>query len=181
MRPHRSKIWFGFLAACAWLTVALPTDRVLDWLPPERYEFALPRVNVPYTPGSDVVSGVPDLFSSLALCLVSILLAELAKVILLARIQSVKCHVLIVLYQMSLLLDVFRKHTWDWYGYLLYFSRLISLSYDRPRPELIPIPSPWLSFLLLIACIVFCFWTQRPRTNDASGVAGLGGDDLRVQ
>lgn len=161
MRSSRLEIWSGLLAVCAWLTVALPTDRIMDWLPPERYEFALPRVSVPYTPGADVVSGVPDLFSSLALAGMSILLAELAKMIFLSRARSVICHGLIVLYQVTLFIDALRGHAWDWYGYLLYFCRLITLSYDRPRPEPVPIPSPWLSLVLLFVCLIFCYRERR--------------------
>jgi len=150
----------------AWLIIALRLDFLMAWLPPVRYEFALPRVCVPYAPGSDVVSGVPDLFSALTLGISCIVLAEVAKGIFCSgctRKVLVQCS--FVVYQACLLLDVMRRYAWDWYGYLLYFCRLIELSYERPRPEVLALPAPWLSFLSLLLCMGIAF-TSLPRVAE---------------
>jgi hypothetical protein len=169
--------WSSLFALFAWLLVALPTDSIFDWLPPERYEFALPRVSVPYTPGADVVSAVPDLFSALTLAVTCVLLAEIAKGLTWScNAWKGPIHLSFVLYQCTLLLDVLRKYSWDWYGYLLYYARIIELSHERPRPEVLPLPAPWLSFLALLLCVLLSALASRNRSAD-SGDGAHGGRD----
>lgn len=154
------QFWFltirpGLFALAAWLLVAIPSTSIQKLLPPNRYEFGLPRVCVPYTPGTDVVSLVPDLFSALAIIFLSLLLCEIAKILTIALPgRRTFFYVAFSVYQLTLVVDSLRKFAWDWYGYALYFARLISLSYDRPEPEILPIPSPWLSLLALMACTI---------------------------
>jgi hypothetical protein len=161
--PRISLIWAGLLALAAWLLVAAPLGPVIQRLPPNRFEFALPRVSVPYTPGADVVSAVPDLFSALALAAACLLVAELAKANLVVAVQRrIRLGLsAFVLYQITLFIDILRKHAWDWYGYILYFLRLTPLRYDQPRPEVLPLTSPWLSFLALLLCLGFCGYAYR--------------------
>jgi hypothetical protein len=157
----------GLLALVSWLLVAVPSPSILEWLPPNRYEFGLPRVCVPYTPGTDVVSLVPDLFSALAIAFLCLLLTEIAKTMIAAVPgRRALTHVAFSVYQATLVVDIIRKYAWDWYGYLLYFARLIQLSYDRPRPEVLPVSSPWLSLLALLACMsVHVFSQDRDRPH----------------
>lgn len=165
VRSYSLAIRPGLFAFAAWLLVALPVASALEWLPPSRYEFALPRVCVPYTPGADVVSLVPDLFSALTIATLCLLLVEVAKVM--AAVlpgRRTWCYISFAIYQAALVVDVLRKYAWDWYGYLLYFARLVTLSYDRPRPEILPLSSPWLSFLVLLVCLGLCVYT-RPLTQ----------------
>jgi hypothetical protein len=155
----------GLLSLAAWLVVAAPPVSIQQLLPPNRYEFGLPRVCVPYTPGADVVSLVPDLFSALVIAFSCLLLSEIAKMT--ARPipgRRLLFYATCYFFQISLTIDVLRKFAWDWYGYLLYFMRIIDLSYDRPRPEVIPIPSPWLSLIALGLFLISLFVsTHRPR------------------
>lgn len=162
VRLNPAGVRSSLLAFAAWLPIAAPLTSFLEHLPPNRYEFGLPRVCVPYTQGTDVVSLVPDLFSALTLAALCVLVAELAKVMAsaLPGRRSLR-HLCLTLYQITLVLDILRKYAWDWYGYLLYFARLISLSHDRPRPEVIPIPPPWLSLLLLCVCVGLCIFPPR--------------------
>lgn len=149
-----SRVLSALLTALAWLPLAWPVRSAMEWLPPNRYEFSLPRVCVPFSPGTDVVSLVPDLFSALSIALLCILLAEFAKFVNSMRQEpSAACYLSFVLYQVTLLVESMRLYAWDWYGYLLYFLRLIDLSHDSPRPDVIPLPSPWLSFLALLLCL----------------------------
>lgn len=144
----------ALLTALAWLPLAWPIRSAMEWLPPNRYEFSLPRVCVPFSPGTDVVSLVPDLFSALSITLLCVLLAEFAKFANASRQgRSAICYLSFVLYQVTLFVDSMRLYARDWYGYLLYFLRLIDLSHDSPRPDVIPLPSPWLSFLALLLCL----------------------------
>lgn len=162
-------------AFAAWLLVAAPLAWLFDWLPPARYEFGLPLVCVPYTPGTDVVSLVPDLFSALALACLCVLMVEIAKAMISALPgRQTWSYTLLSIYQASLLIDVLRKYAWDWYGYLLYFTRLITLSYDRPRPEVLPIPPPWLSFLLFLACVGISVWDLFRRQQPGATPPELG-------
>jgi len=156
MKSH-SALQPGVLALTSWLFVAIIPITVQEWLPPKRYEFGLPRVCVPYTPGTDVVSLVPDLFSALAMICLCLLLADLAKILAAARSgRSILVSVAFLVYQVTLVIDIMRKYAWDWYGYSLYFARLVKLRYDKPRPEVLPISSPWLSLLALLMCMGLC-------------------------
>jgi hypothetical protein len=161
MRPYSFAIRPGLLAFAAWLPVVLPSASTLEWLPPNRYELSVPRVCVPYSPGTDVVSLVPDLFSALTIAVLCLLLVEVAKVMVAAlpRRQTLR-YVAFAVYQATLMVDVLRHYAWDWYGYLLYFSRLITLSHNHPRPEILPLPSPWLSFLPLLLCLGLCGYAR---------------------
>jgi hypothetical protein len=161
MRRYRSAIRPGLLAFVAWLPAALSFPSALEWLPPNRYEFSVPRVCVPYTPGADVVSLVPDLFSALTIASLCLLLVEVAKAMAakLPRWSNV-CHSSFVVYQVTLIVDVLRGYAWDWYGYLLYYARLITLSYSLPRPEILPLATPWLSLVALVVCLGLCAYPR---------------------
>lgn len=108
------------------------------------------------------MSAVPDLFATLSIAAVGVLLAETAKL----RVAALPSHRLLcygsfLLFQISLIIDALRRYAWDWYGYLLYFVRLITLSHAEPRPEVLPVSPPWLSFLVLIACLGICVFSVR--------------------
>lgn len=150
-------IRLGLPATGAWLLAALAPRSLIQGLAPARFEFALPRVSVPYTPGTDVVSAVPDLFSALLWGVICAGVVELAKpqVLALSKWRG-RCMFLCAVFQGALVLDTLRRHAWDWYGYLLYFLRLTKLSYDNPRPEVISLPAPWLSFLVLAFVLTAC-------------------------
>jgi hypothetical protein len=167
MRPCTRAIQPGLFALASWLFAAIPSPSIQEWLPPNRYEFGLPRVCVPYTPGTDVVSLVPDLFSALTIVCLCLLLSEVAKIMsTVLPGRRIAFYVAFSIYQATLVIDVLRRFSWDWYGYLLYFARLTKLSYNRPQPEVLPIPSPWLSLLALLACTVLYISnlrTQQPR------------------
>lgn len=154
MQKYQVSIQSGSFALAAWLLIALPPRSIQEWLPPNRYEFGLPRVCVPYTPGTDVVSLVPDLFSAVTIICLCLLLSEIAKTTIAALPgKRIHIYVLFLLYQTTLAIDALRKYAWDWYGYLLYFARLIELRYDRPQPEILPLSSPWLSLVALLLCM----------------------------
>lgn len=147
-----ARCWAAGLCLLAWLLAALPFRETVESLAPELYEFGLPRVCVPYVHGSDVVSTVPFFFSALAWALLGVLLVEVAKIVVAAQ-RRVALSVALLLFQVTFVIDVLRIHAWDWYGYGLYFARLLVLSHDNPRPEILPIPPPWLSFTLLLPCL----------------------------
>lgn len=165
MRLYPRALLPGLFALASWFPVALPARSIQHWLPPNRYEFGLPRVCVPYTPGSDVVSLVPDLFSALAVAGLCLVLSEIAK-FLISRLTVHNTPLCLALsaYQVTLVVDALRSYAWDWYGYFLYFARFIELRYDEPRPEIIPIPAPWMSLtaLLLFLCLYVATFFRQP-------------------
>lgn len=165
MHSYLSVIRPGLFALAAWLLVAIPSISVQEWLPPNRYEFGVPRVCVPYTPGTDVVSLVPDLFSALAIACLCLVLTEVAKVSVIGLPGHLPLYGTFLIFQATLVVDVLRKYAWDWYGYLLYYLRLTNLSYDQPRPEILPIPSPWLSMFVLLGCASLYTISLRAKTR----------------
>ncbi len=112
-------------------------------------------------PGTDVVSLVPDFFSALTFAGLCLLLVEPAKMM--ASVlpgQRIARHLSFVVYQAMLVVDILRRYAWDWYGYLLYFLRLVNLDYNQPRPEILPLPPPWLSFMALLLCLGLCVYAR---------------------
>lgn len=169
MKSYSFAVLPGLFAFAAWLPVALPFASALEWLPPSRYEFSLPRVCVPYTPGTDVVSLVPDFFSALTFAGLCLLLVEPAKMM--AAVlpgQRIVRHLSFLVYQATLVVDVLRRYAWDWYGYLLYFLRLVNLNYNQPRPEILPLPPPWLSFMALLLCLGLCVYARHQPVRQAT-------------
>jgi YD repeat-containing protein len=74
---------------------------------------------------SKVVSLVPDLFSALTIAFLALLLSEIAKILAITIPgRRISFYVTFSVYQLILMIDVLRKYAWDWYGYLLYFSRI---------------------------------------------------------
>ncbi len=155
--PNRrtERFWVGGLSILAWCLAVLPLGALVENLSPDPFEFSLPRVSVPYTPGTDVVSTVPLLFGAASLVLVSLLIVEAAKfLVALAPLRRPALSLALSAFQITLAVDILRKYAWDWYGYGLYFARLITLSYEHPKPDVLPIPTPWCSFIILILCLM---------------------------
>lgn len=138
--------------AASWLIAAIGIYAQYDFLLPHPYLPALPRVDVPYAHGSDVVSVVPHLFRALVVGSVAVLVAEIAKILALGDSDWRRNAIAVLLYQVVLFLDVFRGYAQDWFVYFLSFLHLIRLE-DRlgaDKPPWLPIPSPWVSFAVLL-------------------------------
>lgn len=156
--------WVAGLSILAWSLAVLPLGSFVENLAPDRFEFSLPRVCVPYTPGTDVVSTVPFLFSAAALALAGLLVVEVAKLLVTASpTRRTALPLALSVFQITLAIDILRKYAWDWYGYGLYFARLISLSYERPKPEVLPVPTPWCSFIMLLVCLALLLRPPYPK------------------
>jgi hypothetical protein len=139
----------------AWLIVAFTPAVLLEELPPERWVPKLPAVSVPFAVGSDVISLVPSLFSALTIAAFCCLMVELTKLYLLRYgKKATTSYLTLLLFQVGLALDALRLRAPDWYGYGLHFVRLIQLRWERPLPDVLPIPGPWLSFGLLLASLI---------------------------
>lgn len=129
---------------------------------PRRYLPALPLVCVPYRYSSDVVSLVPDLFQALTIALFGVALVEFAK----AAATSLRVYAAATLYQAILALDALRRLAPDWYGYSLYFAHLVELRDDVPRPEILLVPSPYLSLVALLLFLAYTQWVERGARAD---------------
>lgn len=149
-----------------WLLVAATPTWLSERLPPERWEPRLPAVSAPYTPQSDVVSLVPDLFTALFVGAAACLLVEVSKATASwKRRAPLLQYCASTLLQMALALDALRTHAPDWYVYTLHFARLGPLTWQRPWPDPLPIPSPWLSLIMLIVTLALSFGLQSRREN----------------
>jgi hypothetical protein len=162
---HR-RVAFALPPLLAWLLIW-----AAKWLPwmapsgePRRYLPALPLVCVPYRYGSDVVSLVPDLFQALTIALLGAVLVEFTK----AAATSVSVYAAASVYQATLALDAMRRLAPDWYGYSLYFAHLVELRDDVPRPEVLPVPSPYLSLVALLLLLAYRQWVEKGKRADAA-------------
>jgi hypothetical protein len=113
---------------------------------------SLPLVSVPFKADSDVVSLVPFLYRTVELIVWCLLSAEVGKVLAarcLAGLDRLKVVLMISAFQVVLAVDLLRFNSPDWYGYLLHHLGLIVLDFNVMKPEVLPLPAPWLSLAFL--------------------------------
>lgn len=153
-----------------WVLVAAAPECAVERLPPERWEPRLPAVSAPYEYGSDVVSLVPNLFVALTLGAAACLLVEFSKAVVVrcSRLGIVK-YVVLTLMQIGLIVDALRAYAADWYVYILHFARVAPLSWQKPWPEILPLPSPWPSFFLLAISVALAFVIDEKRSASRAG------------
>jgi hypothetical protein len=134
------------------------------WAIPPASHFLLPHPHYPQAefvllaPGatSDFVSSVPELGRALLLIAIALAIVEGGKALLFARHRYSKVlHVLAVIYQLTLALDILRKYVYDWFLYLLHVAIRLPLDPQRffNKDRLLPIQSPWPSFFVLLVLI----------------------------
>ena len=154
----------------AWSLAAFTPAALLEELPPERWVPKLPAVSVPFAARSDVISLVPSLFSALVVTAVCCLLVEATKLYLLRYgPRATGSYLTLLLLQLALAVDAMRLRAPDWYGYGLHFGRLIQLRWDRPLPDILPIPAPWLSLAILLASLSLAWRCVSVSADDSRG------------
>lgn len=149
------------LILSAWLIGAFfPTDW-LEALAPDPMTPKLPLVSAPYAARSDVISLVPDLFGALVLVTATLLLLEIAKLLLVIKgiHRPVTCSLAALAAQQGVAFDILRSYAPDWYGYGLYYLHIIdTLSHEQPRPDVLPIAAPWYSLVFIMALAILSLW-----------------------
>jgi hypothetical protein len=118
---------------------------------------SLPLVSVPFKADSDVVSLVPFLYRTVELIAWCLLLAEVGKVLAvrwLAGVSRLKVALMIFAFQVLLAVDLLRLNSPDWYGYLLHYLGLVVLDFSVMKPEVLPVPAPWLSLAFLVVLLM---------------------------
>lgn len=109
----------------------------------------LPLVAVPNA-AKDVTSSVPGLFMVVFAGVASALVVEVAKAELPQRCRRLGTLILLT-YQGILVVDMFRTHARDWWTWFLSWLWIIPLGSRDWREPLLPIESPWLALIGMVA------------------------------